>query len=114
MLEQIHAASIRLRSEPNFEATVERYERRPHATTYFPNAPLAAFYGEKRFCHADTMLVDREDGGRPISTAQFVSGIPANPQRVVVPEGLRMSHVLQDSRPVDSGNRSRPAQNDCV
>jgi hypothetical protein len=96
MLEQIHVAAASLHNQPNYDAIVERYERQPHETTYFPDAPLAAYYSEKSFYHADTMLVDREDGGKPISAAQFVSGIPANPQRVVVPEGLRMSHVLQD------------------
>ncbi len=95
-LEQIHGAVASLHNQPNFEAIVERYERQPHVTTYFPDAPLATFYSEKRFYHADTMLVDREDGAMPISAAQFVSAIPANTQRVVVPEGLRMSLVLQD------------------
>ena len=96
LLEEIHVATGRLKSEPNYEAVVEHYERQPHEITYFPDAPLATFYSEKRFYHADTMLVDREDGGMPVSAAQFVSAIPANTQRVVVPESLRMSHVLQD------------------
>jgi hypothetical protein len=94
--EKIHSTILSLRQSPNYEAVVERYERRPHETTYFPDAPLATFYSERRFYHADTMLVDREDGSRPISAAQFVSGIPANPQRVVVPRGLRQSRVLQE------------------
>jgi hypothetical protein len=96
VFEKIHSTMFSLRQSPNYEAVVERYDRHPHEATYFPEAPLATFYSEHRFYHADTMLVDREDGRRPISAAQFVSGIPANPQRVVVPEGLRKSLVLQD------------------
>jgi hypothetical protein len=96
ILDQIHAAVASLQNQPDFDAIVERYERQPHVATYFPDAPLATFYTEKRFYHVDTMLIDREDGGRPITAAQFVSAIPTNPQRVVVPDGLRMSHVLQD------------------
>jgi hypothetical protein len=96
VFERVHSTMFMLRQSPNYEAVVEQYERQPHETTYFADAPLAIFYSEKRFYHADTMLVDREDGGRPISAAQFVSAIPANPQRVVVPEGLRQSRVLQD------------------
>jgi hypothetical protein len=95
-LEQIHSTVSKLHSQPNYEAIVERYQRHHSETTYFPCAPLVTFYREHRFYHVDTMLLDREDGGRPISAAQFISGIPANPQRVVVPEGLRLSSVLQN------------------
>jgi hypothetical protein len=94
--EKIQSTTALLHSQPNYEAAVERYERQLHETTYFPDAPLATFYSEKRFYDVDLMLLDREDGGRPISPAQFVSAIPTNTQRVVVPEGLRVSRVLQD------------------
>ena len=95
-LERINSTIFLLRESTNYDAVVERYERQPHETTYFPDAPLATFYIERRFYHADTMLIDREDGGRPISAAQLVSAIPANTQRVVVPDGLRVSRVLAD------------------
>jgi hypothetical protein len=96
ILDQIHSTVAKLHNQPNYEAVVERYQRHHSETTYFPCAPLVTFYREHRFYHGDTMLADREDGGWPISAAQFVSGIPTNPQRVVMPEGLRLSRVLQD------------------
>jgi hypothetical protein len=96
VFERINSTIFLLRESTNYDAVVERYERQPHETTYFPDAPLATFYIERRFYHADTMLIDREDGGRPISAAQLVSAIPANTQRVVVPDGLRVSRVLAD------------------
>jgi hypothetical protein len=94
--EKIQSTDALLHNQPNYDATVERYMRHSPETTYFPDAPLATFYSEKRFYDVDLMLLDREDAGRPISAAQFASAIPANPQRVVVPEGLRRSLVLQD------------------
>jgi hypothetical protein len=97
ILEQIHSTLSKLHTQPNYEVVIQRYQvQHPDETTYFPCAPLATFYREKRFYDVDTMLVDREDGGRPISAAQLISAIPTNPQRVVVPEGLRLSRVLQD------------------
>ena len=97
ILEQIHLTLSKLHTQPNYEAVIQRYQsHHPDETTYFPCAPLVTFYREKRFYDVDTMLVDREDGGWPLGAAQFVSAIPSNPQRVVVPEGLRLSRVLQD------------------
>ena len=96
ILEQIHLTISKLHTQPNYEAVIQRYQSHHPETTYFPCAPLVTFYREKRFYDVDTMLVDREDGGWPLSAAQFASAIPANPQRVVVPEGLRLSRVLQD------------------
>jgi hypothetical protein len=96
VLDKINSTVYWLHEIPAYDAVIDRYERQPHETTYFPDAPLATFYGEKRFYDVDMMLLDRQDGGRPISAAQLVAAIPANAQRVAVPEGLRVSNVLQD------------------
>jgi hypothetical protein len=94
--DRIQSNTASIHGEPNYESALERYNSQPHETTYFADAPLATFYHEKNFYDVDTMLIDREDGGWPISAAQFLSAIPANPRRVVVPEGLRRSLVLQN------------------
>jgi hypothetical protein len=64
---------------------VYQYSLNHPGRAYFPWNPLAVLLGEGKLYHFDYSLYDREVRGYPVSPAQMLANIPANPKLVAIP-----------------------------
>jgi hypothetical protein len=97
-------------ARPSLTREAMEFSRAHPGVAYFPSNPLASYYAVRRFYSFDHAIFDREIAGYPLTSTQFVSGLPSGVTLIAIdPIYVEIGEVSQSlSHSLNSGWACEP------